>query len=145
MRLRGRGFDVGVVDPRDATGTRFDRRRFAGGAARGFVAAAAATGRCRVVARATRDDPPLRDLDVLATSAAVELGECAEATPQFLATRHFAFRSVDAAVVEDFGAACGSHVWNAGRKRVIQRRFNVSVPRARVSKTAPTRRERSER
>jgi len=79
-----------------------------------LVAAAAATGRCRVVARATRDDPPLRDLDVLATSAAVELGDGAEATPQFLATRHFAFRSVDAAVVEDFGAACGSHVWNAG-------------------------------
>ena len=32
-----------------------------------------------------------------------------------------------------------------GRKRVIQRRFNVSVPRARVSGTASTRRERSER
>ena len=32
-----------------------------------------------------------------------------------------------------------------GRKRVIQRRFNVSVPRACVSKTAPTLRERSER
>ena len=32
-----------------------------------------------------------------------------------------------------------------GRKRVIQRRFNVSVPRARVSETAPTLRERSER
>ena len=31
-----------------------------------------------------------------------------------------------------------------GSKRVIQRRFNVSVPRARVSKTASTRRERSE-
>ena len=32
-----------------------------------------------------------------------------------------------------------------GRKRVIQRRFNVSVPRARVSETAPALRERSER
>ena len=32
-----------------------------------------------------------------------------------------------------------------GGKRVIQRRFNVSVPRARVSETAPTLRERSER
>ena len=32
-----------------------------------------------------------------------------------------------------------------GRKRGIQRRFNVSVPRARVSETAPTLRERSER
>ena len=32
-----------------------------------------------------------------------------------------------------------------GRKRVIQRRFKVSVPRARVSETAPTLRERSER
>ena len=32
-----------------------------------------------------------------------------------------------------------------GRKRVIQRRFNVSVSRARVSETAPTLRERSER
>ena len=32
-----------------------------------------------------------------------------------------------------------------GRKRVIQRRFNVSVPRARVSQIAPTLRERSER
>ena len=31
-----------------------------------------------------------------------------------------------------------------GRKRVIQVRFNMSVPRARVSKTASTRRERSE-
>ena len=30
-------------------------------------------------------------------------------------------------------------------KRVIQRRFNLSVPRARVSKTAPMLRERSER
>ena len=32
-----------------------------------------------------------------------------------------------------------------GRTRVIQRRFNVSVPPARVSETAPTLRERSER
>ena len=32
-----------------------------------------------------------------------------------------------------------------GSKRVIQRRFNVSVPRARVSETAPALRERSER
>jgi len=32
-----------------------------------------------------------------------------------------------------------------GSKRVIQRRFNVSVARARVSETAPTLRERSER
>ena len=32
-----------------------------------------------------------------------------------------------------------------GSKRVIQCRFNVSVPRARVSKPAPTLRERSER
>ena len=32
-----------------------------------------------------------------------------------------------------------------GSTRVIQRRFNVSVPRARVSETAPTLRERSER
>ena len=32
-----------------------------------------------------------------------------------------------------------------GSKRVIQRRFNVSVPRARVSETVPTLRERSER
>ena len=31
-----------------------------------------------------------------------------------------------------------------GRTRVIQRRFNVSVPRARVPETASTRRERSE-
>ena len=34
---------------------------------------------------------------------------------------------------------------NRGRKRVIQHRFNVSVPRARVSETGPTLRERSER
>ena len=33
----------------------------------------------------------------------------------------------------------------AGRTRVIQRRFNVSVPRARVPETGPTLRERSER
>ena len=33
----------------------------------------------------------------------------------------------------------------SGRTRVIQSRFKVSVPRARVSKTAPTLRERSER
>ena len=32
-----------------------------------------------------------------------------------------------------------------GRKRVIQRRFNVSVPRARVPGKAPTLRDRSER
>ena len=32
-----------------------------------------------------------------------------------------------------------------GRKRVIQRRFNVSVPRARVPKKASTLRDRSER
>jgi hypothetical protein len=32
-----------------------------------------------------------------------------------------------------------------GRTRVIQRRFNVSVPRARVPETALTLRERSER
>jgi DnaJ-class molecular chaperone len=38
-------------------------------------------------------------------------------------------------------ALCGTQ----GRKRVIQRRFNVSVPRARVSRKAPTLRERSER
>jgi hypothetical protein len=38
-------------------------------------------------------------------------------------------------------AVCGFR----GSTRVIQRRFNVSVPRARVSETAPTLRERSER
>ena len=43
------------------------------------------------------------------------------------------------------GAAWGMAVYEQGRKRVIQRRFNVSVPRARVSETAPTLRERSER
>ena len=32
-----------------------------------------------------------------------------------------------------------------GSKRVIQRRFNVSVPRARVPRKAPTLRDRSER
>jgi hypothetical protein len=32
-----------------------------------------------------------------------------------------------------------------GRKRVIQRRFNVSVPRARVPEKASTRRDRFER
>jgi hypothetical protein len=32
-----------------------------------------------------------------------------------------------------------------GSKRVIQRRFNLSVPRARVPEKAPTRRDRSER
>ena len=35
--------------------------------------------------------------------------------------------------------------WLQGRKRVIQLSFNVIVPRARVSETAPTLRERSER
>jgi hypothetical protein len=39
------------------------------------------------------------------------------------------------------GAICAVQ----GMKRVIQRRFNVSVPRARVSETASTLRERSER
>ena len=44
--------------------------------------------------------------------------------------------------------ACGRAVADGaaqGSKRVIQRRFNVSVPRARVSEPAPTLRERSER
>jgi predicted nucleic acid-binding Zn ribbon protein len=36
-------------------------------------------------------------------------------------------------------------VADLGRKRVIQRRFNLSVPRARVPETAPKLRERSER
>ena len=54
---------------------------------------------------------------------------------------------VDAALAPDFYVRAtfeyGRH-WQ-GRKRVIQRRFNVSVPSARVSETAPTLRERSER
>ena len=37
------------------------------------------------------------------------------------------------------------HGRRLGSKRVIQPRFNVSVPRARVSETTPTLRERSER
>ena len=54
---------------------------------------------------------------------------------------------VDAALAPDFYVRAtfeyGRH-WQ-GRKRVIKRRFNVSVPSARVSETAPTLRERSER
>ena len=42
-------------------------------------------------------------------------------------------------------ATCDGPGWQQGSKRVIQRRFNVSVPRARVPETAPTLRERSER
>ena len=46
------------------------------------------------------------------------------------------------------GARSATYVaWGCaqGRTRVIQRRFNVSVPRARVTRKAPTRRGRSER
>ena len=44
-----------------------------------------------------------------------------------------------------FPGATWPHGLAQGRKRVIQRLFNVSVPRARVSETVPTLRERSER
>ena len=47
-------------------------------------------------------------------------------------------------VIDDV-AEIHRHRHYRGRTRVIQRRFNVSVPRARVSETAPTLRERSER
>jgi ariadne-1 len=54
----------------------------------------------------------------------------------------------DCAPGETLAAPCGHRFcgdcYGQGRKRVIQRRFNVSVPRARVSETAPTLRERSE-
>ena len=66
--------------------------------------------------------------------------------PHELALKILSFASADAVV-----AACGvAKHWRdlggtQGRKRVIQRRFNVSVPRARVSEPAPTLRERSER
>jgi hypothetical protein len=53
-----------------------------------------------------------------------------------------ALRYADVAVLEAHSAAV---VGAPGGKRVIQRRFNVSVPRARVSETAPTLRGRSER
>jgi hypothetical protein len=41
--------------------------------------------------------------------------------------------------------ASTADAYDLGRKRVIRRRFNVGVPRARVPKKASTRRERSER
>ena len=62
---------------------------------------------------------------------------------QFLLDRSNTF----VAVVEGVASGSLSVVAgaNQGRKRALQRRFNVSVPRARVSGTAPTLRERSER
>ena len=42
-------------------------------------------------------------------------------------------------------AECSRCGWDQGRKRVIQRRFNVGVPRARVQETTFTLRDRSER
>jgi len=72
-------------------------------------------GSCRVVARAARATPPLRDLDVLGAAALVAVVDgAASSTPQFACERCFEFRGVAAAVTEDFGAACGSHVWNGG-------------------------------
>ena len=45
----------------------------------------------------------------------------------------------------DYGALRAAGRRRPGQKRVIQRRFNVSVPRARVPKKASTLRDRSER
>ena len=45
----------------------------------------------------------------------------------------------------EFEWLCQLYMPATGQDRVIQRRFNVSVPRARVSETAPTLRKRSER
>jgi hypothetical protein len=54
-----------------------------------------------------------------------------------------------AASSNTFAAAAASsapqHLSDLGRTRVIQRRFNVSVPRARVPKKQSTLRERSKR
>jgi hypothetical protein len=55
-------------------------------------------------------------------------------------------RNLDGApLATDNFAVGGRSRWDQGRKRVIQRRLNVSFPRAHVSETAPTLRERSER
>ena len=64
------------------------------------------------------------------------------------ATRFFRVAAGASLLVKDTGLRNGyaaSGGGGQGRKRVIQRRFNVSVPRACVSETAPTLRERSER
>ena len=53
--------------------------------------------------------------------------------------------AVDPPRVETASPIVVAHGFGQGSKRVIQRRFNVNVPRARVSETAPTLRERSER
>ena len=59
-----------------------------------------------------------------------------------LAKRVTTMPQVALALTFNWGAFLG---YCQGRKRVIQRRFNVSVPRARISERAPTLRERSER
>ena len=59
-----------------------------------------------------------------------------------LAKRVTTMPQVALALTFNWGALLG---YCQGRKRVIQRRFNVSVPRARISERAPTLRERSER
>ena len=92
-----------------------------------------------------------------ATVVVVGVAESSHAAPVFRATvtaldgagKFLALYSPESvAAVDGCGAApCVAVVaaGHPGRKRVIQRRFNVSVPRARVLETAPTLRERSER
>ena len=91
--------------------------------------------------------PPLRTKETVADLDLLDVrGGAAISAPS--AMDEFVGEAAGTALLLTLGygaVASGASGDLQGRTRVIQRRFNVSVPRARVSETAPTLRERSER
>ena len=77
--------------------------------------AAAFTDRCRVVAEAWVAGRRAGPLDVLGVAAEVRVvAGSGDDAPTFEAIRDLSFGDIQLEVVEEFGDACGSHLWNAG-------------------------------
>ena len=77
--------------------------------------AAAFTDRCRVVAEPWVAGKRAGPLDVLGVAAEVRVvAGSGDDAPTFEAIRDLRFGDIQLEVVEEFGDACGSHLWNAG-------------------------------
>ena len=77
--------------------------------------AAAFTDRCRVVAEPWVAGKRAGPLDVLGVAAEVRVvAGSGDDAPTFEAIRALSFGDIHLEVVEEFGDACGSHLWNAG-------------------------------
>jgi len=95
--------------PHPVTTTRMNERWLCSAPATAF------TDRCRVVAEPWVAGKRAGPLDVLGVAAEVRVvAGSGDDAPTFEAIRELSFGDIHLEVVEEFGDACGSHLWNAG-------------------------------